>query len=75
MLLSELRICCGLLCAKISTVELPDNYGYETCVFYNSSKMDDEVVATYDNRLDAIQGHMKIAAEFGVNTCEFVLTS
>lgn len=26
--------------AKISTVELPGNYGYETCVFYNSIKMD-----------------------------------
>lgn len=61
--------------AKISTIELPGNYGYETCVFYNSSKMDNEVIETYDNKLDAIEGHMRIASQLGAKSCKIVLTN
>lgn len=60
--------------AKISTIELPLNHGYETCIFYNSLDLDNEVVATYNNMLDAIQGHMKIASHFGAKSCKIVLT-
>lgn len=61
--------------AKISTVELPGNYGYETCVFYNSTKMNSEVIASYDNKMDAIEGHMRIASQLGAKSCKIVLTS
>lgn len=61
--------------AKISTVELPGNCGYETCVFYNSTEIDNEVIETYDNKLDAIEGHMRIASEFGAKSCKIALTS
>lgn len=50
---------------KISTVKLPDNYGYETCVFYGHKN--NEVVDTYETMEEAINGHKRVCAEYGAS--------
>lgn len=52
---------------RISTVKLklPDNYGYETCVFYGRKK--NEVVDTYETMEEAIEGHKRVCAEYGAS--------
>lgn len=50
---------------KISTVKLPDNYGYETCVFYGRKRS--EVVETYETMEEAIEGHKRVCAEHGAS--------
>lgn len=42
---------------RISTVELPLNHGYETCIF--NSRKNSEVVDRYDTEDDAVRGHLR----------------
>ena len=51
------------VCAvRISTVQLPGDYGYETCIFYRGG--DSEVVETYAAKDEAILGHHRWMHEY-----------
>ena len=60
---------------RISTVKLPDNYGYETCIFYQNDILDSEVVQHYETLADAIEGHSYWATKLGAKKAEMDLTS
>lgn len=62
---------------RISTIKLPGDYGYETCVFWSGNRRysDNEVVASYQTLEDALKGHMKVAKDLGAKTCNISLTN
>lgn len=59
---------------RISTIQLPGDMGYETCLFYMDNFTDNEVVETYDTLQDAVEGHARWAREYGVKTAQARLT-
>jgi len=51
---------------RVSTVKLPMNHGYETCVF--RGKKDNEVVEHYETEDEASAGHLRHARYMGLKT-------
>lgn len=60
---------------RISTAKLPENYGYETCIFYHRNTLDSEVVQTYETLEEAIEGHAYWAKRYGAKKAKMDLTS
>lgn len=60
---------------RVSTVMLPSNYGYETCIFYHNDTLDSEVVQHYETLADAIEGHNYWATKLGAKKARMDLTS
>jgi hypothetical protein len=52
---------------RISTVELPFNMGYETCVFSGKGS---EIVGEYKTEDEATLGHMRIIKQYGLTDVE-----
>ena len=51
---------------RLSTIELPGDYGYETCVFNKDESSD--VIESYKTLDEAIVGHYHHAKYYGCNT-------
>lgn len=51
---------------RISTVALPEGYGYETCLFRRNGKTyDSEVIEHYETLDEALAGHYYHAKHYG----------
>lgn len=59
---------------EISTTNLPDASGYQTCVFYYNNEQNSEVVQRYETLADAIEGHARWATKLGAKKAEMDLT-
>ena len=57
--------------AVISTVKLPGDMGYETCIFCNNGS---DVVEAYTTMHEAISGHARWALNYGAVKATFNLT-
>ena len=51
--------------AQLSTVFIPEQGCFESCFFYNlgSDIPESEVVAHYDTKADAVDGHIKLLTD------------
>lgn len=54
---TKVRISDTIVTLRISTVELPEDYGYETCIFKRNG--DSEVVENYTTLAAALVGHYR----------------
>ncbi len=57
---------------RLSTVKLPENYGYETCIFYLGTRKS-EVLEHYNTLEEAVDGHREYEREFRLTPMNFVL--
>ena len=54
---------------RISTVELPGDYGYETCIFkLKRNGETSDVIESYKTLDEAVVGHYHLAKYYGCNT-------
>ena len=60
---------------RISTVKLPCDYGYETCIFHHNDTIESEVVQHYETLADAVEGHAYWANKYGAKRAKMDLTS
>ena len=63
---TQSRFIGSVVTLRISTVELPGDYGYETCVFKRNG--DSDVIESYKTLDEAVAGHYHHAKYYGCNT-------
>lgn len=56
---------------RLSTVKLPGDYGYETCIFRYGG--DSEVLERYETRELAIEGHRDHTIAYGLKYSKYSL--